>query len=574
MTPKMSPSSGGTCAVRKGFVEIDGRLVHYRYAGSGPAVVLLHDSPRSSRLHLATMARLAERYRVYALDTPGYGNSAPLEVERPTIAAFAATLGRTLEAMGLASAPLYATHTSAKIALEYAARLGSPSRLILDGLSIPVGAPDVAFIEAYMRPFRLDDAGGYLATEWTRMRDMLRWFPWFTPTPAARMPTAGQSDAWIADYVVDFLSAGPHYSSAYAAAMYYDPMPALHAVRCPTVVAAREDDVLFRSLERVPTGENDALTVMRLPADGEAWLTWLEGRFADAPLLPEPARAAHARAVYVDLPHGQMLVRRAGSGSQRPLLILDAPTTLHAVRWQRALGDRPTLVPELPGCGESDPLPVPSIDAAADALGAMIDALGLDRVDVLGLGFATPLALAFAARDREKAARLVLDGCFTLEEAKRHQVADALCPDFGFDRAGGHLHRIWHMLRDAEAQWPWFDDSPDAQRTLSPILGAAALHPALVAILKQPARYGDIARAAVQLPAEARYPVVAQPVLILHQPDDPAYRAADAVAAQLPDARMAPRGADIVEAIFAVREFFGDDSADQLDTARAIVGAV
>ncbi len=129
-------------------------------------------------------------------------------------------------------------------------------------------------------------------------------------------------------------------------------------------------------------------------------------------------------------------------------------------------------------------------------------------------------------------------------------------------------------LRDAEAQWPWFDDSPAAQRTLAPILSGTALHPALVAILKQPGRYGDIARAAVQLPAEARYPAVAQPALILHQPDDPAYRAADAVAAQLPDARMAPRGTGIAEAVAAVREFLNGDCSDQPEAARAIVGAV
>ncbi len=574
MTPNMPPPSGGTHAVRKGFMTVDGRLVHYRYAGDGPAVVMLHDSPRSSRLHVATMARLADRYRVYALDTPGYGNSDPLDAERPTIPAFAAMLGRTLEAMGLASAPIYATHTSAKIALEYAAHVGRPPRLILDGLSIPVGPPDAAFINAYMRPFRLDDAGGYLATEWTRMRDMLRWFPWFTQTPAARMRIAGQSDAWIADYVVDFLSAGPHYASAYAAAMYYDPMRALHAVRCPTVVAARADDVLFASLARVPTGENGALAVMRLPADDAAWFAWLGGMFAAAPLLPGPVGIADAAAVYVDLPHGQMLVRRGGEGPSRPLLILDAPNRMHALRWQAALGDRPTLVPELPGHGDSDPLPTPSIDAAADALAAMIGALGLDRVDVLGLGFATPLAAAFAGRHGDKAGRVVLDGCFALDDAVRGDVADALCPNPGFDRAGGHLHRIWHMLRDGEAQWPWFDTSPAAQRTLAPALSAEALHPALVAILKQPARYGDIARAAVQCPSADRYPAFAHPALILDHPDDPGYRAAVAVAALLPAAETARRGAGIADAAIVVRDFLDCDPATRSATARAVVGAL
>ncbi len=558
MTSKTIPSPGPV--VRKGFATVDGQLVHYRVAGDGPAVVMLHDSPRSSRLHLDTMARLAKRYRVYALDTPGYGNSDPLGQPEPTITDFAAMLGRTLAAMGLADVPLYATHTSAKIALDYATHHGRPPRLILDGLSIPAGPPDEAFIAAYMRPFRLDDAGGYLAAEWTRMRDMLRWFPWFSQTPAARMPVPMQSDNWIADYIVDFLSAGPHYASAYAAAMRYDPMPALHAVRCPVVVAARADDVLFGSLERVPTAENDALTVMRLPADGEAWFAWLADMLAAAEVRAEPLASAEAAAAYVDLPHGQMLVRRAGPGTACPLLILDTPTTMHARQWQAALDDRATLVPDLPGYGESDPLGEPSLEAAADALAAMLDALGHDRVDLLGLGYATPLAATFAARHGGKVGRVILDGCFTIADDERLDLAETLCPPIGFDRAGGHLQGIWHMLRDGEAQWPWFDGSVAAQRPLLPTLSATALHPALVAILKQPRSYGDMACAALRAGAETRYPVFGQPTLILHALDDPGDRAAAAVADRLPDARMAIRSAGIDGMVPHVVRFL--DTAD------------
>ncbi len=102
--------------VKRGYAEAGDRLVHYRVGGSGPAIVLLHDSPRSSRLHLPLMEVLASRFRVFALDTPGYGNSDPLDMAEPTIPDFASALGEALAALGLEQAPLYATHTSAKIA--------------------------------------------------------------------------------------------------------------------------------------------------------------------------------------------------------------------------------------------------------------------------------------------------------------------------------------------------------------------------------------------------------------------------------------------------------------------------
>ena len=227
------PDIADAVPVTRHFVTVGDGRVHYRRAGRGPAVVLLHDSPRSSRLHIETMRALADRFTVFALDTPGYGNSTPIGIAAPVIGDFATALGAALAALGLSRAPLYATHTSAKIALDHAAGAGQegPALLLLDGLSIPLKPTDEAFIAAYMRPFRIDAAGAYLAAEWTRMRDMLRWFPWFDARPAARMRTPPPDAAWTAAYMLDLLSAGPHYADAYAAAMRYDPRPALRSVR-------------------------------------------------------------------------------------------------------------------------------------------------------------------------------------------------------------------------------------------------------------------------------------------------------------------------------------------------------
>lgn len=126
------------------------------------------------------MTQLASQFQVYALDTPGYGNSSPIEKTDPTIADFAAALDETLTTLGLGSVPLYARHTSAKIALEYAARTSSPPRLlILDGLAIRSRQPDEEFIQTYMHHYPIDSNGTFLAFEWSRIRDVMRWFPWF-----------------------------------------------------------------------------------------------------------------------------------------------------------------------------------------------------------------------------------------------------------------------------------------------------------------------------------------------------------------------------------------------------------
>lgn len=550
--------------VPRRFVNVNGRAVHYRIAGDGPAVVMLHDSPRSSRLHLDIIRHLSTRFRVVALDTPGYGNSDPLDQTNPEIDDFGDALGAALDALGLSDAPLYATHTSAKIALAHAARSRRTAPLILDGLSIPLGPPDAAFIDRYMRPFVLDGTGAYLTAEWTRMRDMVRWFPWFDQRPETRMAVPMPSDEWLSDYVIDFFSAGPSYSSAYAAAMRYDPLPALRDVACPTLIAAKADDVLYVHLERVPVDDNAALKVERLPADRHVWQNWLEETFVGATKGTErTARAASAAqpergAAYVELSHGPMLTHSAGPTEGQPLLILDAPTTLYALRWQEALPDLPTIVPQLPGFGESAPRPSPTLESAGDALIAMLDASDISAVDVLATGYAVPLAAVLAARNPGRIDRVILDGCF--EHADK---PSSLCPEFPFDPAGGHVLRYWHMLRDMGANWPWHDGDTSAVRRIEPVLDPVALHRALTDILKQPDHYGDIMRAVCNTPESALYPRFSQTALVFDYPGDPAYGAAEVVAAALPAAVKAPRAPTTEQSAISVLSFLDGESRNR-----------
>ena len=80
------------------FVDVEGVRLHYAAAGAGPAVVLLHGNPGSTRDYDALQPALAGRYRTIALDRPGHGYSArPSEMtpqqQSATLHAFLAKLG-------------------------------------------------------------------------------------------------------------------------------------------------------------------------------------------------------------------------------------------------------------------------------------------------------------------------------------------------------------------------------------------------------------------------------------------------------------------------------------------------
>ncbi|HWV12331.1 MAG TPA: hypothetical protein VN110_03460, partial [Sphingobium sp.] len=181
-------------------------------------------------------------------------------------------------------------------------------------------------------------------------------------------------------------------------------------------------------------------------------------------------------------------------------------------------------------------------------------------VDLLATNFAAPLAAALAATYPDLVGRVIFDGCFDLADDDRVSFTAALCPAFPFDPGGGHIHRYWHMLRDAEASWPWHAVETSAHRSLSPLLEAEGLHDALLGLLKQPNHYGDIARAACDAAQERRYAPFAQPALLLDRPDDPAYRATAGLAAHLPNALIALRASTIEQSAEAAAAFLARSS--------------
>ncbi len=74
-------------------VVVDGVPIRYVQQGQGPDVLLLHGSPGSIEDWEPVLARLAERFRVTAIDRPGHGYSGGVEVPHTPQANAAVALG-------------------------------------------------------------------------------------------------------------------------------------------------------------------------------------------------------------------------------------------------------------------------------------------------------------------------------------------------------------------------------------------------------------------------------------------------------------------------------------------------
>jgi pimeloyl-ACP methyl ester carboxylesterase len=90
--------------------------------GAGPAVVLLHQTPRSWDEYRDVIPRIAAAgYTALAFDTPGFGASAPVAGD-PSIPAWAAAISDALDALEVDRVAVVGHHTGGSIAVELAAR--------------------------------------------------------------------------------------------------------------------------------------------------------------------------------------------------------------------------------------------------------------------------------------------------------------------------------------------------------------------------------------------------------------------------------------------------------------------
>jgi len=551
-------------AIKKGFINTGRTQVHYRSAGSGPPVILLHDSPRSSVLHLPMLEYLADRFTVIAIDTPGYGMSDRIDVAgQPEIPDFGDALARVIEGLGLERCPVYGVHTSSKITLSFAVK--HPQRVavaILDGLSLPPGGKgaDPEFIRRYMAPFTVTDDGGYLAAEWTRVRDFGRWFPWFDRRAETRSMSDRADMAFTHGYAMDLFMAGADFSSAYGAAMRYAALPVVSQLKARTVFMCREDDVLFRYLDDLPKPLPAGCTIEKLGTDRDAQRARIRAIFEEYAdfkgaagfVAPDPLKDTPAEGQvlcgYVDLTHGQMLVRKAGSGKGRPIVYIpDTPGGTGASEpILRALAQgRVAYALELPGTGESAPLPGPSSDSFAEAIAEAIAALGLSEVDLYAEHMASPLAVELAALKPALIKTLVLDGLPVLSKAERRDMALRYCPALEAHVHGTHFIDAWHMLRDLELQWPWYDGRRTAIRVIDPEIDGERLYLLMLDVLKQMPHYGEAAQAALAVDVAALLPKVKAPTVLLKTDKDVRYAGIDLAAPQLAKAQTLPRAAAV-----------------------------
>lgn len=252
--------------MKRAYVHIGEGQIHYRTEGSGEPLLLLHQTPLSSDEYSLMMPILARKYRVIAMDTPGYGNSdkAPHKYQ---IEDYARSVINFLDALGINRTSIVGHHTGAAIAVELAVTYPERvDKLILSGC--PYYADEMRELlvrDERFQPVEIKEDGSHLMKMWQIAKS-------YSPE--------SKPGVWN-KVVVNNLKAGEDAEDGHHAAFRYETQRRLPLIKSPTLVLSGSRDVFYKRVEIIKSLIPQSRT--KIIENGGVWIGYeMPGEFAQA----------------------------------------------------------------------------------------------------------------------------------------------------------------------------------------------------------------------------------------------------------------------------------------------------
>lgn len=215
--------------VSRGLVQTQYGYIHYRKAGSGPPIVLMHINQQSSDLYREMIAALAPRFSVVAVDYPSHGSSDHLK-EQPKLEDYANAVDAVMTSLGHDRYTVLGEATGAGVAIELAAsRPGKVTRCVLLNCPELDGDPEIE-LGQFRTELRPADETGF-----PRIRS-IDWWLTHDPVHAPMAPDQDYMDRINRAQI----ECGRDRWQALTALHYYDLKAGQRRITCPVMLLVGE----------------------------------------------------------------------------------------------------------------------------------------------------------------------------------------------------------------------------------------------------------------------------------------------------------------------------------------------
>ena len=196
-------------------------------------------------------------------------------------------------------------------------------------------------------------------------------------------------------------------------------------------------------------------------------------------------------------------------------------------------GTRRLIAPDTLGNGDSCPLQIekPEIPDFAEGLSRVLDALGVDEIDLYGVRTGSMIATELALLQPDRVKRLILYELTVPGPARSTGSIGVPCPPP--DAIGSQIDWAFHVMKDHWAFYPWWQRDAEHRNPWN-MPDPMELHDQAVAVLKAVRTFGKPYNAAMRWDRDSRLPLLKVPTMVLHEPAGAIYPDMQPTAAVIP----------------------------------------
>ncbi len=481
--------------ITRHFVSIENkRQIHFRKAGKGPPVLLLHQSPKSSKELIPVIDGLKKNFTCIAPDTPGNGNSDPLQEKNPTMIDYGKNIKLFLDELGIDKVCVYGFHTGASVGGSFASQF--PERVnvaVLNGFVALNSDERKDIMSNYLTPLTYSWDGSHLLWSWARLREQHIFFPWYKISDETRMQSNLPEANQIHENLMEFFRSGDEYRKPYGAAFMFEGDKVAKSFQSPTIICASDWDPTVRFIPRLPEKLPDCVQIKRLgDKRGSEVTEWLESIFVkyasgDSPEFKAPKPLPNRFwQDFIDLNGIQLHVRRS-NGNSRPVILQHEIGDDNNCLSRLTNSEINAIAFDMPCHGESDNFNLDktyNLETVSDCLSSAIKKIGIDDFDFISIQNSSAISINICESLLNKVNKLYLVNFQYISNSEKKEFYDKFSFEINPSRYGEHLIKCWNFLRDQSLFYPWYNNKKENLILNQSNLDINYLHERVISLLK------------------------------------------------------------------------------------------